>query len=72
MDAYEAEKVDNPILHGIKNNRYVYIGPINIHVSRLAVESVVNECIKNKITWNSQAHPSSVLARLYYQLTAVT
>jgi DNA modification methylase len=50
LDAYEAEKVDNPILHGIKNNRYVYIGPINIHVSRLAVESVVNECIKNKIT----------------------
>lgn len=50
LDAYEAEKIDNPILHGIKNNRYVYIGPINIHVSRLAVEFVVNECTKNKIT----------------------
>ncbi len=50
LNAYNAEKIDNQILHGIKNNRYVYIGPINIHVSRLAVETVVEECLKNKIT----------------------
>lgn len=50
LDAYTAEKINNPVLHGIKNNRYVYVGPINIHVSRKAVETVVNECIKKKIT----------------------
>ncbi len=50
LKAYEAEKIENPVLHGIKNNRYVYIGPINIHVSRKAVETVVKECIKNSIT----------------------
>ena len=26
LNAYNAEKIDNQILHGIKNNRYVYIG----------------------------------------------
>ena len=50
LNAYLAEKINNPILHGIKNNRYVYVGPINIHVSRKAVETVVNECIEKKIT----------------------
>ena len=47
---YLAEKINNPILHGIKNNRYVYVGPINIHISKKAVETVVNECIEKKIT----------------------
>ena len=32
LDAYTAEKINNPLLHVIKNNRYVYVGPINIHV----------------------------------------
>ena len=50
LNAYLAEKINNPILHGIKNNRYVYVGPINIHISRKAVETVVNECIEKKIT----------------------
>ena len=50
LNAYSAEKINNPILHGIKNNRYVYVGPINLHVSRVAVEMVVEECIKNQIT----------------------
>ena len=46
LKAYGAEKIDNPILHGVKNSKYVYIGPINIHVSRKAVETVVKECQK--------------------------
>ena len=50
LSAYNAEKINNQILHGIKNNRYVYIGPINLHVSRVAVEKVVDECVKNQIT----------------------
>jgi DNA modification methylase len=50
LSAYNAEKINNQILHGIKNNRYVYIGPINLHISRVAVEKVVNECVKNQIT----------------------
>ncbi len=50
LKAYGAEKIDNPILHGVKNSKYVYIGPINIHVSRKAVETVVKECQKNSIT----------------------
>jgi DNA modification methylase len=50
LKAYNAEKINNPILHGVKNSRYVYVGPINLHVSRIAVETVVNECFKNKIT----------------------
>lgn len=50
LNAYNAEKINNQILHGIKNNRYVFIGPINLHVSRKSVEAAVNECVKNKIT----------------------
>ena len=50
LEAYNSEKIENPILHGIKNNRYVYVGPINLHVSRVAVETVVEECVKNQIT----------------------
>ena len=50
LNAYNAEAISNPILHGIKNNRYVFVGPINIHVSRKSVEEVVRECIKNRIT----------------------
>ncbi len=50
LDAYKAEGINNPVLHGIKNNRYVFVGPINIHVSRKSVETVVEECVKNGIT----------------------
>ena len=50
LKAYGANEVNDEILHGIKNNRYVYVGPINIHVSRLAVETVVAQCIKNQVT----------------------
>ena len=50
LKAYGAETINNQILHGVKNNRYVFVGPINLHVSRKAVEEVVSECVKNKIT----------------------
>jgi DNA modification methylase len=50
LEAYQANKIDNPIFHGVKNNRYIYVGPINIHVSRTAIEEVLKESIKNKIS----------------------
>lgn len=50
LKAYGAETINNQILHGVKNNRYVFVGPINLHVSRKAVEEVVSECVKNQIT----------------------
>jgi DNA modification methylase len=49
--AYRAEKVEGfNTFHGKKNNRMVTVGPINLPVTRLFVEEVVNECRQKYIT----------------------
>ena len=51
LHAYKAEAVQNfETFHGKKNNRLVAIGPINLPVTRLFVEEVINECRQKHIT----------------------
>lgn len=49
--AYRAKKVNGfKTFHGEKAGRLVSIGPINLPVSRLFVEEVIDECIEKGIT----------------------
>lgn len=51
LSAYKAEAFDGfKTFHGKKSSRLVSIGPINLPVSRLFVEEVINECLEKKIT----------------------
>ena len=51
LSAYKAETVDGfKTFHGKKSSRLVTIGPINLPVSRLFVEEVIEECIEKQIT----------------------
>ncbi|NMC68250.1 MAG: site-specific DNA-methyltransferase [Spirochaetales bacterium] len=51
LNAYRAEKVKGfKTFHGKKTGRLVAIGPINLPVSRLFVEEVIDECIEKRIT----------------------
>lgn len=51
LSAYKAESFDGfKTFHGKKNSRLVAIGPINLPVSRLFVEAVINECLEKHIT----------------------
>lgn len=51
LSAYKAEEVEGfKTFAGKKNSRLVSIGPINLPVSRLFVEEVINECVEKKIT----------------------
>ncbi len=51
LRAYRAERVEGfKTFHGKKNNRMVTVGPINLPVTRLFVEEVVNECRQKYIT----------------------
>ena len=51
LRAYRAEHVEGfNTFHGKKNNRMVTVGPINLPVTRLFVEEVVNECRQKHIT----------------------
>ena len=51
LHAYKAEAIQNfETFHGKKNNRLVAIGPINLPVTRLFVEEIINECRQKHIT----------------------
>lgn len=51
LSAYKAESTDGfKTFHGKKSARLVAIGPINLPVSRLFVEAVIDECLEKKIT----------------------
>jgi len=51
LSAYKAEVFDGfKTFHGKKGARPVAIGPINLPVSRLFVESVISECLEKRIT----------------------
>ena len=51
LSAYRAEEVEGfKTFAGKKNSRLVSIGPINLPVSRLFVEEVIDECVEKKIT----------------------
>jgi adenine-specific DNA-methyltransferase len=51
LRAYQAQSVTGfRTAHGKKNARIVAIGSINLPVSRLFVEEVINECVENHIT----------------------
>jgi len=51
LQAYSAERIENsPVFVGVKFNRHVAIGPINLPVTRLFVERVVEECRRNGFT----------------------
>ncbi|MCX6720153.1 MAG: site-specific DNA-methyltransferase, partial [Candidatus Staskawiczbacteria bacterium] len=51
LSAYRAEEVDGfKTFYGKKGARLVSVGPINLPVSRLFVEEVINECKEKKIT----------------------
>lgn len=51
LSAYKAERVDGfKTFHGKKSSRLVGVGPINLPVSRLFVEAVVDECLEKQIT----------------------
>ena len=51
LQAYKAEQIEgfNTFL-GKKNNRLISIGPIDLPVTRLFVEEVINECRQKRIT----------------------
>lgn len=49
--AYRAEKIDGfKTFHGKKSGRLVAVGPINLPVSRLFVEQIIDECLEKGIT----------------------
>jgi DNA modification methylase len=49
--AYKAQPVEGfSTFHGKKSSRLVAIGPINLPVSRLFIEAIIDECLKKKIT----------------------
>lgn len=51
LRAYQAQAVTSfRTFHGKKASRMVVVGPINLPVSRLFVEEVINECIEKQIT----------------------
>ena len=51
LDAYKAVSVNGfSTIHGKKGSNFVSLGPINQPLSRLHVEEVISECLKNKIT----------------------
>lgn len=51
LGAYKAEAFDGfKTFHGKKSSRLVAIGPINLPVSRLFVESVISEAVEKSIT----------------------
>jgi DNA modification methylase len=51
LKAYKSERVDGfETFYGKKSGRMVSIGPINLPVTRLFVEEVINECIEKKLT----------------------
>lgn len=51
LRAYKAEAVPGfRTMHGKKAARMVVIGPVNLPVSRLFVETVIGECIEKKMT----------------------
>jgi len=51
LHAYRAEAVNGfRTFHGKKNNRLVAVGPINLPVSRLFVEELIQECQEKHLT----------------------
>lgn len=51
LQAYSAERIENsPVFVGVKFNRHVAIGPINLPVTRLFVERIIEECRRNSLT----------------------
>lgn len=51
LGAYKAEPIEGfKTFYGKKASRLVAIGPINLPVSRLFVEAVIEECLEKKIT----------------------
>jgi DNA modification methylase len=51
LHAFRADHVEGfTTFHGKKNNRMVTVGPINLPVTRLFVEEVINECRQKYIT----------------------
>lgn len=51
LQAYKAEPIEGfKTFHGKKTNRLVAVGPINLPVTRLYVEEIINECRQKYIT----------------------
>jgi hypothetical protein len=51
LNAYRAEKTTGFVtFHGKKAGRLVSVGPVNLPVTRLYVEEVINECRQKRIT----------------------
>ena len=51
LQAYGAERIqESPVFAGKKFNRYVSVGPINLPVTRLFVEEVIQECRRKQAT----------------------
>ena len=51
LEAYGANAVkDHEIFVGEKNNRLVYISPINWHISRDDIDKITKECLKHNFT----------------------
>ena len=51
LESYKAKAIQNlNTLKGVKNNRFIAIGPFNLQVTRMFVEKVIEECVNKKIT----------------------
>jgi hypothetical protein len=51
LQAYGAQKIDNSaIFVGAKFNRLISVGPVNLPVTRIFVETIIEECRRAKIT----------------------
>lgn len=51
LKAYKAEATSgSPVFHGRKAGRMVAVGPVNLPVTRLFVEEIINECRQKHIT----------------------
>jgi len=51
LKAYKAEAASgSPVFHGRKAGRMVAVGPVNLPVTRLFVEEIINECRQKHIT----------------------
>lgn len=51
LEAYKARRMDNsPLLHGIKNDRFVHVGPLDMPITQSRLQELFEECRRNLYT----------------------
>ena len=51
LEAYKAKRIDNtPLLHGVKGDRFVHIGALDMPVTQTRLDDLFEECRKQMVT----------------------